>query len=46
MDMAGDARTVKEHISRIRSKLGKESGLLIISERKKGYCLQYSDPCM
>jgi Response regulators consisting of a CheY-like receiver domain and a winged-helix DNA-binding domain len=41
MDMAGDARTVKEHISRIRSKLGKECEFLIISERGKGYRLQY-----
>jgi DNA-binding response OmpR family regulator len=44
MDMAGDARTVKEHISRIRSKLGKECGFLIVSERGKGYRLQSSNP--
>lgn len=46
MDMAGDARTVKEHISRIRSKLGKEGGLSIISERGKGYCLQSCEPVL
>ena len=44
MDMAGDARTVKEHISRIRSKLGKECRFLIVSERGKGYRLQSSKP--
>lgn len=44
MDMAGDAHAVKEHISRIRSKLGKESGLSIVSERGKGYCLQVFRP--
>lgn len=44
MDLAGGAHAVKEHISRIRRKLGKESGLLIVSERGKGYCLQSSDP--
>jgi DNA-binding response OmpR family regulator len=43
MDMVGDARTVKEHISRIRSKLGKECGFLIVSERGKGYRLQSSN---
>lgn len=46
MDMAGDARTVKEHISRIRSKLGDESGLSIISKRGKGYCLRSSGPIL
>lgn len=39
MDAAGDVRTVKEHISRIRGKLGEDSGFSIISERGKGYCL-------
>ncbi len=39
MGMAGDVRTVKEHISRIRSKLGCDSGLSIVSERGKGYRL-------
>ena len=39
MDTAGDARTVKEHISRLRSKLGRDSGITIISERGKGYRL-------
>lgn len=43
MDMAGDAHTVKEHISRVRSKLGKESELSIVSERGKGYRLQPFD---
>lgn len=41
MDMAGDARTVKEHISRIRSKLGKTSGISILSERGRGYRLEF-----
>lgn len=43
MDMAGDARTVKVHISCIRSKLGEESGFSIVSERGEGYRLQSSD---
>jgi DNA-binding response OmpR family regulator len=43
MDMSGDAHAVKEHISRIRSKLGRESGLSVVSERGKGYRLQCSD---
>jgi DNA-binding response OmpR family regulator len=43
MDMAGDVRTVKEHISRIRSKLGKESEFSVLSERGKGYRLQSSE---
>ncbi len=43
MDMASDARAVKEHISRIRSKLGSEGGLSVVSERGKGYRLQFSD---
>lgn len=46
MDMAGDARTVKEHISRVRSKLGKENGFSIASERGKGYRLQPFDPVL
>ncbi len=40
MDMAGDARTVKEHISRIRSKLGNACGFDIVTERGRGYRLQ------
>jgi DNA-binding response OmpR family regulator len=40
MDAAGDVRTVKEHISRIRSKLGDDSTLSIVSERGKGYRLE------
>ena len=43
MDMAGDAHAVKEHISRIRSKLGSGSGLFVVSKRGKGYRLQFSD---
>ncbi len=43
MDMAGDGRTVKEHISRIRSKLGRKSRFTVVSERGKGYRLQFSD---
>lgn len=39
MNAAGDMRTVKEHISRIRSKLGENSTLTIVSERGKGYRL-------
>lgn len=46
MDMASDGRTVKEHISRIRSKLGKECEFSIISERGKGYRLQCFDPVL
>jgi DNA-binding response OmpR family regulator len=42
MNMAGETHTVKEHISRIRSKLGVDSGLSVISERGKGYRIQYS----
>lgn len=37
MNTAGDIRTVKEHISRIRGKLGRSSTLTIVSERGKGY---------
>ncbi|MEA4890110.1 MAG: response regulator transcription factor [Clostridiaceae bacterium] len=44
MDMAGDKRTVKEHISRIRSKLCRESGFSVVSERGKGYRLQHYVP--
>lgn len=40
MDTAGDVRTVKEHISRIRSKLGQNSTLSIVQERGKGYRLE------
>ena len=40
MDTAGDARTVKEHISRIRSKLGENMTITIVSERGKGYRLE------
>lgn len=40
MDAAGDVRTVKEHISRIRSKLGENSTFSIVSERGRGYCLE------
>lgn len=39
MNSAGDIRTVKEHISRIRSKLGENSTFTIVSERGKGYHL-------
>ena len=39
MDNAGDVRTVKEHISRIRSKLGENSTISIVTERSKGYRL-------
>lgn len=46
MDMASDARTVKEHISRIRSKLGKEYEFSIVSVRGKGYRLQSSNPVL
>jgi DNA-binding response OmpR family regulator len=42
MNMASETHTVKEHISRIRSKLGVDSGLSVISERGKGYRIQYS----
>ncbi len=34
-----DIRTVKEHISRIRSKLGPDSALSIVSKRARGYRL-------
>lgn len=40
MDTAGDVRTVKEHISRIRSKLGQNGKLSIVQERGKGYRLE------
>lgn len=40
MDAAGDVRTVKEHVSRIRSKLGENSALTIVTERGKGYRLE------
>ncbi len=43
MQAAGDARTVKEHISRIRSKLGAGSALRIQSERGRGYRLAGND---
>lgn len=46
MDMAGDGRAVKEHISRIRSKLGKEYEFSIVSERGKGYRLQPFNPVL
>jgi DNA-binding response OmpR family regulator len=39
MNPVSDMRTVKEHISRVRSKLGEDSGLCILSERGKGYSL-------
>jgi len=39
LNSAGDVRTVKEHISRIRSKLGEDSTLAIVSDRGKGYRL-------
>ena len=41
MDTSGDTRTVKEHISRIRSKLGGESGFSIVSDRSEGYHLEF-----
>lgn len=40
MQAVGDARTVKEHISRLRSKLGTGSILFIQSERGRGYRLE------
>jgi DNA-binding response OmpR family regulator len=40
MNAAGDVRTVKEHISRIRSKLDENSTLTIVSKRGKGYHLE------
>jgi DNA-binding response OmpR family regulator len=43
LDMTGDARAVKQHISRIRSKLGNECEFSIVSERGKGYRLQCYD---
>lgn len=43
MNPAGDVRTVKEHISRIRGKLGENSRLTIVSERGKGYILKDKD---
>jgi len=46
MDMAGDTHAVKEHISRIRSKLGRECGLSVVAERGKGYRLQPSEPVL
>ncbi len=36
-----DIRTVREHISRIRSKLGPDSVLSIVSQRARGYRLLY-----
>ncbi|NLI93677.1 MAG: response regulator transcription factor [Peptococcaceae bacterium] len=39
MEAAGDSRTVKEHISRIRGKLGESSELCILFERGRGYRL-------
>ncbi|HYE81764.1 MAG TPA: winged helix-turn-helix domain-containing protein, partial [Clostridia bacterium] len=39
MDTAGDVRTVKEHISRIRSKLGENGTITIVTERSRGYRL-------
>lgn len=39
MDTAGDVRTVWEHVSRIRNKLGKTAPVDIVSERGKGYRL-------
>lgn len=43
MKAAGDVRTVKEHISRIRNKLGENNKLSIQSERGRGYCLTSSE---
>ncbi|RFZ77476.1 DNA-binding response regulator [Lacrimispora amygdalina] len=40
MEPASDTRTVKEHISRLRRKLGGLSPVRIESERGKGYCLK------
>ncbi|MDD4843109.1 MAG: response regulator transcription factor [Anaerotignum sp.] len=39
MDAVGDVHTVKEHISRIRGKLGNISTIRIEVERGRGYCL-------
>lgn len=39
MSAASDVRTVKEHISRIRRKLGKKCTFSILSERGRGYRL-------
>lgn len=44
MDAVGNVRTVKEHISRIRSKLGENSTFSIVSERGRGYCLERIEP--
>ncbi len=44
MSAAGDVRAVKEHISRIRAKLGEESSIAILSERGKGYRLKINMP--
>lgn len=40
MNPTNDVRTVKEHISRLRNKLGENSGFTILSKRGKGYRLQ------
>jgi DNA-binding response OmpR family regulator len=40
MNAADDTRTVKEHISRLRKKLGDSSPVSIESERGKGYCMK------
>lgn len=40
MDTVNDTRTIKEHISRLRRKLGYSSSIRIESERGKGYCLK------
>lgn len=39
MTPSGDLRTVKEHVSRIRKKLGQHSGLIIETLRGRGYRL-------
>ena len=40
MDMVGNAHTVKEHISRIRAKLGRNRKILISFQRSKGYRIE------
>lgn len=44
MAPSGDLRTVKEHVSRIRKKLGQHSGLTIETLRGRGYRLVVADP--
>lgn len=41
MDMVSDTHAVREHFFRIRDKLSRESGFSIVSERGKGYRLDF-----